>query len=530
MAKKIALIVGAGPAGLTAAYELLKRTDIKPIIFEASDQVGGISKTVNYKGNRIDIGGHRFFSKSDRVMDWWAKILPLQAGAAEDGGALTISYQNKHRSIDTPETGADPEKTDEVMLVRSRVSRILFGRKFYDYPIKFAPKTFRNLGLWRSLAIFGSYAMARLRPIRPEVTLSDFIINRFGRALYETFFKNYTEKVWGVPCSEIPADWGAQRIKGVSISELIKHGLRKLKPRKASISQKDVETSLIERFLYPKHGPGQLWEAVARKIEEAGGELRYQHRVVGVQHENGKITALEVVSEGGDGTVETIVGDMVFSSMPVQELISGWQPAAPKEVQAVSSGLSYRDFITVGVLLKRVTLGQGAEAHNLAERLPDNWIYVQEPDVKVGRLQIFNNWSPYLVADPATIWMGLEYFVNDTDDFWNSPDDAIIEFATKELKQLGVSNPEDLLDAVVVRTKKAYPAYFGTYDRFDEIKNYVLQFDNLYCVGRNGMHRYNNQDHSILTAMVAVDGLAEGRDRRAEMWEINTEQDYHEAK
>lgn len=528
MSDKTALIVGAGPAGLTAAYELATRTDIKPVIFEAADQVGGISRTVNYKGNRIDIGGHRFFSKSDRVMDWWAQVLPLEAGAAEAGEDITISYQNKSREIAAPQTGADPETTDEVMLVRSRVSRILFGRKFYDYPIKFAPQTFINLGLARTLRIIGSYTRARLAPIRPELTLSDFIINRFGRALYETFFRNYTEKVWGVPCNEIPADWGAQRIKGVSISGLILHGLRKLRPRRASIAQKDVETSLIERFLYPKHGPGQLWETVARKVTDAGGELHFGHSVTGVIHENGRITALKITRP--DGTTDIVKGDMVFSSMPVQELIGGWQPAAPQEVRTVSDGLSYRDFITVGVLLKRLTLGQGAEAHNLAERLPDNWIYVQEPDVKVGRLQLFNNWSPYLVADPDTIWMGLEYFVNETDDFWQAPDDEIIGFAVKELEQLGVSQPEDLLDAVVVRTKKAYPAYFGTYDRFDVIRDYVMQFDNLYCVGRNGMHRYNNQDHSILTAMVAVDGIAEGRDRRSETWDVNTEQDYHEAK
>lgn len=528
MHKKTALIVGAGPAGLTAAHELITRTDIHPIVFEAGSQVGGISKTVNYKGNRIDIGGHRFFSKSDRVMNWWAQVLPLEAGASELGEAVTISYQNKSRDIAFDGFGVDPEQTDDVMLVRSRVSRILFGRKFYDYPIKFAPQTFANLGFGRSLAIFGSYAKARLMPIRPEVTLRDFIINRFGRALYETFFKNYTEKVWGVPCREIPADWGAQRIKGVSISGLIKHGFRKLKPLGSSIAQKEVETSLIERFLYPKHGPGQLWETVARKVCDAGGELHLKTPVLSVQHEKGRITSVKVQRE--DGSIETVAGDMVFSSMPVQELIGNWQPEAPKEVQAVSDGLTYRDFITVGVLLKKVTLGQGATAATLAERLPDNWIYVQEPDVKVGRLQLFNNWSPYLVADPDTIWMGLEYFVNEVDDFWQAPDDEIIAFATEELARLSVSLPEDLLDAVVVRTKKAYPAYFGTFDRFDVIKEYVMQFENLYCVGRNGMHRYNNQDHSILTAMVAVDGLVEGRDLRAEMWDVNTEQDYHEAK
>ena len=521
----IALIIGAGPAGLTAAYELLKRTDIRPIIFEADSQVGGISKTVNYKGNRIDIGGHRFFSKSDRVMDWWAQILPLEASGTGD---VTISYQNKSRTIDAPAKGVDPDEHDEVMLVRSRVSRILFGRKFYDYPIKFSLQTFSNLGLIKTFKIMTSYAKARLRPIRPEVNLSDFIINRFGQTLYETFFKNYTEKVWGVPCDDIPADWGAQRIKGVSITALVKHVLKKLVPRGRDVAQKDVETSLIERFLYPKHGPGQLWETVAHKIEEMGGSLHLNTRVTAVHHDGTRISSVDVMHS--DGTIETVQGDMVFSSMPVQELITGWAPPVPDDVKAVSDGLTYRDFVTVGVLLKRLQLAQGVEPHELAEKVPDNWIYVQEPDVKVGRLQIFNNWSPYLVADPDTIWMGLEYFVNEGDDFWSMADDDMIAFGIAELEKLGVAVAKDALDGVVVRTKKAYPAYFGSYNKFDIIKDYVARFDNLYCVGRNGMHRYNNQDHSILTAMTAVDGLEQGRDLRNEMWDINMEEEYHEQK
>lgn len=522
---RTALIIGGGPAGLTAAYELTQRTDIRPIIFEADAQVGGISRTVNYKGNRIDIGGHRFFSKSDRVMDWWAEILPLEKTQGED---LTISYQSKSRTIGGVAGGADPDRDDEVMLVRSRVSRILFGRKFYSYPIKFSRQTFANLGAAKTLRIMASYAKARLRPIRPEVNLRDFIINRFGKTLYETFFKNYTEKVWGVPCEQIPADWGAQRIKGVSITALIRHAAKKLDPRRRDVAQKDVETSLIERFLYPKHGPGQLWEVVARKIEEAGGTVHLNTSVTGVNHSDGRIVSIEV--RHADGRVETIAGDMVFSSMPVLDLIAGWNPPAPKAVQSVSDGLTYRDFVTVGVLLRRLALGQGVAPHELADKVPDNWIYVQEPDVKVGRLQIFNNWSPYLVADPDTIWIGLEYFVNETDDFWSMPEGEMIEFAKRELAELGIADVNDVIDATVVHTKKAYPAYFGTYDRFDTIRDYVSQFANLYCVGRNGMHRYNNQDHSILTAMVAVDGLEQGRDMRHEMWEINTEEEYHEQK
>ncbi|AWB49503.1 hypothetical protein HYN69_14245 [Gemmobacter aquarius] len=524
---RTAVIIGAGPAGLTAAHEFVTRSGIKPVLIEADTQVGGISRTVNYKGNRIDIGGHRFFSKSDRVMDWWANVLPLQS-MHEDASSLTISYQNKHRSIDNPTGGADPALTDDVMLVRPRVSRILYLRQFFDYPIKFSLATLAGLGLWRSTKIFFSYARARILPIRPERSLRDFIINRFGAELYATFFRDYTEKVWGVPCEDIPAEWGAQRIKGLSITALLKNALRKLKPQSATISQRNVETSLIERFLYPKHGPGQLWEKVASGVTAKGGELHMQTRVTAVHHDGSRVTAIDVTDASGEQ--RTITGDYFFSTMPVRDLLQGLIPPAPAAVQAVSDGLTYRDFITVGVLLKRIKLNGGATAANLYDRVPDNWIYVQEPDVKVGRIQIFNNWSPYLVANPDDIWIGLEYFVNEGDDIWSMPDADLTRFAVEELAKLGVSDPDDVKDAVVVRTLKAYPAYFGSYDRFDEVRDYMNRFENLFLVGRNGMHRYNNQDHSMLTAMVAVDGILEGRDTHAELWEINTEQEYHEAK
>ncbi|MDU8928284.1 NAD(P)/FAD-dependent oxidoreductase [Alisedimentitalea sp. MJ-SS2] len=527
MTQKTAIIIGAGPAGLTAAYELATRTDIRPVIFEADIQVGGISKTVNYKDNRIDIGGHRFFSKSDRVMDWWTHILPLQARSSDEDG-LIITYHNRQRDLSEPIGGPDPEQVDAVMLVRDRTSRILFGRKLYDYPLKFNRRTFANLGLARTLRIVASYAKARLRPIRPERTLRDFIVNRFGEELYATFFRDYTEKVWGVSCEEIPADWGAQRIKGVSISGLIRNMLRKLKPGKASLSQKDTETSLIERFLYPKFGPGQLWEEVAKKIERHGGTLHLETRVTNVSHDKGRITGVTV--QGPDGSTQEITADYLFSSMPVQHLIGGQRPPAPPALLEISEGLSYRDFLTVGLLLKRIDLGGGADGHTLAERVPDNWIYVQESDVKVGRLQLFNNWSPYLVADPATVWVGLEYFVDEGDALWSMEDEALKRLGAEELQKIGVASVSNVLDGVVVRTHKAYPAYFGTYARFSEIEEYTMSFENLFCVGRNGMHRYNNQDHSMLTAMMAVDGIVEGRDVRRDLWQVNTEEEYHESK
>ena len=519
MQRKTAVIIGAGPAGLTAAYELVTRTDIRPILYEADSQVGGISKTVNYKGNRIDIGGHRFFSKSDRVMEWWTSILPLQR--LDAGTDLTISYQNQSRAME-PGAGPDADAVDEVMLVRNRLSRILYGRKMYDYPLKLSGRTFGNLGLRRTVRIATSYARAVVRPIRPEVTLRDYIVNRFGEELYATFFRDYTEKVWGVSCERIPADWGAQRIKGVSILALLKNILRKVRPRAGTLSQKDVETSLIERFLYPKLGPGQLWEVVAREVVARGGELHLSTRVTGVTHDGGRITGVTVEDEAGEG--RAVAADYVFSTMPVRDLIDGWSPPAPDDVREVSDGLIYRDFLTVGLLLDDFRAG------DVPGPVPDNWIYVQDSDVKVGRIQVFNNWSPYLVSDPSKVWVGLEYFVDEGDEIWSMDDEDLKRFAAVELERLGTADPAQVRDGVVVRTQKAYPAYFGTYDRFDRVIDYANGFENLFCIGRNGMHRYNNQDHSMLTAMIAVDGIVEGRDVREELWSVNTEEEYHESK
>ncbi|MCI2400428.1 NAD(P)/FAD-dependent oxidoreductase [Aliiroseovarius subalbicans] len=524
---KTAIIIGAGPAGLTAAYELVNRTDIKPILFEADHQVGGISRTVNYKGNRIDIGGHRFFSKSQRVMNWWEHILPFQT-ASDAGESVTLTYQNKTTQMQAQGRGANPDEIDDVMLVRPRVSRILYNRKFFDYPISFSWKTLSNLGLLRSVRIGFSYLRASAFPIRPETSLRHFIINRFGRELYATFFENYTEKVWGVPCEQIPAEWGAQRIKGLSVVALLKNALKKIRREGDGIAQKDTETSLIERFLYPKHGPGQLWEKVARQVEADGGEIHLLSRVVAIHHQDGSITAVDVVDS--DGIKRRVEGDLVFSTMPIKDLIEGFEPAAPTPVADVASGLPYRDFLTVGLLLDELAVNGGARASELAEKVPDNWIYVQEPDVTVGRIQIFNNWSPYLVAEPDRIWIGLEYFVDESDEIWSQPDEKTVSLAVAELDRLGFSAPEAVQDAVVVRTPKAYPAYFGTYDQIQTVRDHVADFDNLYLIGRNGMHRYNNQDHSMLTAMVAVDGIVEAVDNRDALWDINAEQEYHEEK
>jgi len=523
MNPKTALIIGAGPAGLTAAYELLEKTGIKPIVFEKSEYMGGIARTVNYKGNRIDIGGHRFFSKSDRVMQWWLNIMPMQAS---DGEHQRISYRNRIRDIATSAAGPDPDEAEIVMLIRERKSRIYFLRQFFDYPLKLSVDTLTKLGLLRTLRIGASYLRSVVHQIKPEKNLEQFFINRFGRELYLTFFKSYTEKVWGIECRQISAEWGAQRIKGLSILKTVKHAVGKLLPkREVDVAQKQVETSLIERFLYPKLGPGQLWEEVARLVTERGGQIITHANVRRLLVEGDTITALEIENTR-TGEVQCYEGDYIFSTMPVKELIRGLGTPVPENVREVSEGLIYRDFITVGLLVEELEVSD--ETPQGKQLIKDNWIYIQEPDALVGRLQIFNNWSPYMVADRSKVWLGLEYFCFETDPLWQKSDEELIDLARHELSQMGIIRASKVLDTTVLRMPKTYPAYFGTYDRFAEIRDFVDRFENLFLIGRNGMHRYNNQDHSMLTAMVAVDNIASGITDKANLWEVNTDQEYHE--
>jgi protoporphyrinogen oxidase len=526
--KRKAIIIGAGPAGLTAAYELLKRSDVIPLILEKSGDIGGISKTINYKGNRMDIGGHRFFSKSDRVMKWWLNILPAQDTAGEQ---FTISYQNRSRQV-APGDSVTPANSDKVMLVRERLSRIYFLRKFFTYPIQLSIDTLRKLGVGTTISILVSYLQAQASPRKPETSLEDFMINRFGKTLYNLFFKDYTEKVWGVPCHEIPAEWGAQRIKGVSIRKAVQHAIQsavKKNKKSGDIAQKDTETSLIEQFLYPKLGPGQLWEEVARQVQEMGGTILMNHDVISVNTQDGKVVAVEAFNKSDLQTVE-LKGDYFFSTMPVKELIASMDADVPQNVREVAGGLQYRDFITVGILLKNLSEQDKRTGKWKPLQLKDTWIYIQEKDVKVGRLQLFNNWSPYLVKDPNTAWVGMEFFCNETDDFWKLPDEKIAALAIRELQKIGLANNNDVLDSTVLRVEKTYPAYFGAYERFDEVKQYINTFPNLFLVGRNGMHKYNNADHSMLTAMVAVDNIIAGVTGKENIWSINTEQEYHEEK
>ena len=482
--QKTAIIIGAGPAGLTAAYELLNRTNIKPVIYEMTEDIGGISKTINYKGNRIDIGGHRFFSKSNRVMQWWQNILPSQ------------------------------------MLTRTRLSRIFFLRKLFDYPVSLNLNTFLNLGFMRITKIGLSYIKIRFSPIKNEVSLEDFFINRFGKELYLTFFKDYTEKVWGIPCNRIRPEWGRQRIKGLSISKALLHAVKK---------QKNTETSLIGQFMYPKLGPGQMWEQVARIIKEKGGEIYLKHKVIGLKRHDNKIVEAQV-KEKTTNELITKTADYFFSTMPVKELIQSLQNDVPREVHHVAHGLIYRDFITAGLLLRKLKIKNKTKVETINNIIPDNWIYIQERDVKLGRIQIFNNWSPYMVKDENTVWIGLEYFCNEGDELWNKSDESFAKFAIDELAKIDIIEKEDVLDKVVIRMPKTYPAYFGTYDQFHVIRNFTDKFENLFLIGRNGMHRYNNQDHSMLTAIVAVENIINNIKAKHNIWAVNTEDEYHEEK
>jgi protoporphyrinogen oxidase len=523
-ARKTAVIIGGGPAGLTAALQLLRQTNVLPIVFEASDAVGGISRTINFKGYRMDLGGHRFFSKSDWVMNWWQEILPLENAGCSESEPISISYHNKSTPIrrNKPDAAAGAHRGGS-MLIRDRLSRIYFRRKFFDYPIKLSLTTIRNLGPWRFTKAGASYAWASMFPRHPEHSLEDFLINRFGEELYRIFFKSYTEKVWGVPCDQISAEWGAQRIKGLSLMNAVIHALTRRSPMSAGGSG---QTSLIERFLYPELGPGQMWEEVATRIRDGGGEIRLLHRVEHVQLLGNRVTAV-TARDLASGAMIRISADYVISSMPVKDLVASLDPPAPQDVRRVAAVLPYRDFITVGLILNRMKTRSWGTARGRETIPPDNWIYIQEPDVRLGRLQIFNNWSPALVPDPTKISLGVEYFCNQ-DDLWNLPDAELQALAIRELEQIDLIEGKDVIGATVNRVPKAYPAYFGAYAEFGIIRSHVDAIENLFLVGRNGMHRYNNQDHSMLTAKAAVDNIVSGRVDKKAIWDINVDDEYHE--
>ena len=489
---KKAVIIGAGPAGLTAAYELLKRTDdMEVTVLEETDILGGISKTVNYKGNRMDMGGHRFFSKDAEVNKWWENMLP--------------------------------------MLKRRRISRILFDSKFYDYPISLKPETFKNFGFLTTMKVGFSYLGSVFHKL-PEDNLENLYINSFGRKLYRMFFEYYTENLWGRHPSEIDASWGKQRTKGLSILGII----RDYFGRVFKVKHRKVNTSLIEEFKYPKFGPGQMWEITGDKIINMGGRIIKNARVSSVTLSDGKAVSVGYETAGGHIDIEA---DYVISSMPVKDLVAGIRSQAadegvPEDIKRIAAGLPYRDYMTLGVLVSKLKIKNNTDIETPGNIIPDCWIYVQDRNVRMGRIQVYNNWSPYMVSDVNnTVWLGLEYFVNEGDDMWNMSQDDFSELCVRELIQLGfIESSSDVLDTHMEKVKKAYPAYFDTYGEIDKVVDYLSGIENLYCVGRNGQHRYNNMDHSMVTSFEAVKCIITGNPDKRAIWNVNTEKEYHEEK
>lgn len=523
--EKNILIIGAGPAGLSAAHRLLsnnqnkkneKDTKYNILILEADTQVGGISKTVEHNGYRMDLGGHRFFSKNQEVNDFWNEIMPLQGEPSYDDII-------NGRKLELNPNGPNPQLENNVFLKRQRVSRIFYKRKFFDYPVSLKYSTLKNMGFLSTIKVGCGYLKSCVSK-KDESNLENFYINRFGKPLYSMFFEDYTEKLWGRHPNNISADWGAQRVKGLSIKALLKNMITKSKKKK-----QEQETSLIEEFIYPKYGPGQFWEKVASEIEEMGGTIKYNCEVIKIIQENGKIST--IVFKDENGNEKEVHADYFMSSMPLKDLVVNMNDV-PQNINNIASKLPYRDFVTVGVLVDQLKLkNNNKKIHTINHLIPDCWLYIQEPDVKMGRVQVFNNWSPYLLHDISNVWISTEYFCNEGDDFWNMTDEEASDFVIKELIKTGIiSDEKDVKDTHRVKVKKAYPAYFDTYSNIDEVINYLNTINNLYCIGRNGQHRYNNMDHSMLTGFYAADDIINNLNNKDKIWNVNAEKEYHESK
>ncbi len=463
MENRQVVIIGAGPAGLTAAYQCVKQ-GIKPLVLEGGDKVGGIARTETYKDYYFDIGGHRFFTKIEKVDQLWREVL------------------------------------GEEFLKVPRMSRIYYRGRFYNYPLRLFNALF-NLGLWESILIVLSYFKSQIWPCPQEETFEQWVSNRFGERLYKTFFKTYTEKVWGIPCHQIRADWAAQRIKGLSLFAAVANAL--FGTRKAK--------TLIDEFDYPLRGPGMMWQRFKEAVEAGGGQVLLNTPVVSVAHEKGHVTSVTYVQ---NGKTEKIAADQILSSAPITRLAAMLDPGSPDEVIEAANSLSYRAFMIVVLIVNKQFL------------FPDQWIYIHNPGTKVGRIQNFKNWSAALVPDPEKSSIGMEYFCNEGDELWTLPDAELTAIAVRELAELGLARKEDVTDSVVLRQPKAYPVYDHDYSRhLGVVRNYIESFDNLQTIGRNGMHRYNNQDHSMLTGILAVKNMM---GEKHDLWKVNEEEEYLE--
>jgi protoporphyrinogen oxidase len=464
------IIMGAGPAGLAAGYRLSKNGG-EVALLEAEPMVGGISKTIQYQGYYFDLGGHRFFTKFNEVNEFWNEVLGDQF-------------------VRTP-----------------RLSRIYYRNKFFNYPLT-AMNAFFGVGVLTTFVIIGSYIKSKLFPYPEEKTFEQWVSNRFGKKLYSMFFKTYSEKLWGIPCSTLGAEFSAQRIKGLSLASAIKNAL--FKPKNNKIK------TLINEFHYPVHGPGMMYNEAQKKIEKAGGKVCLNSRVVKVKHQDFKVQSVDYLDE--KGVCQQARGDYFISSIPLSELVMSLDPLPDQSIVAVAQGLHYRSFITIDVIINRQTV------------FPDNWIYIHSPEVKLGRIQNFKNWSIKMVADPNKTSLGLEYFCNENDDFWNMPDAELFKQAAAELERIKICKQSDIEDYKVVRVPKAYPVYMTGYqENVAKIKDYLKQFTNLQPVGRYGLFKYNNMDHSILTGFYAAQNILAGKVVN-DTWEVNTEEEYHEEK
>ncbi|OGD90422.1 FAD-dependent oxidoreductase [Candidatus Curtissbacteria bacterium RIFCSPHIGHO2_02_39_8] len=462
------VIIGAGPAGLTAAYELSAHNCKSLVVEKDSKYVGGLAKTMRFKGFRFDIGGHRFFSKNREIENLWTEILGKE------------------------------------MLVKKRLSRIFYKKKFFDYPLK-PLNALKNLGVWVSITVCLSYIWVRFFPIKNERSFEDWVTNRFGKKLYTIFFKNYTEKVWGIPAKEISADWAAQRIRGLSLKEVLINAFFGQK------KEKEIIKTLTTRFRYPKLGPGMFWEKVKKIIETKSSQVLLGSEVISVNHDLKKVASLSVES---NNRREKFYGDHFISSMPLADLITCFNPEPPNQVLNAAKALKYRDFLIVVLIISKKQL------------FSDQWIYIHDPEVHVGRIQNFKNWSRFMVLKSEMTCLGLEYFCSSKDDLWNKTDDKIIEIAVKELEFLGLIDKTEVLSGKVIRVPKAYPVYDKEYlSRVNVIKNYLQNFKNLQVVGRNGMHKYNNQDHAMMTGLLAARNILGGT---FNLWRINTDAEYAE--